>query len=237
MESQHRRQSSFQHSDIEDRTAAYQTHKNTRVQDLRGPSSTEAFHAETYSTLHGKADVATTMHSFTSPSNEGNSRIEQAKHNRNSTQPKWKETGHVQPKMLVLQLQFVDAFGPGGLSRISVHHHHDPATNLYGGKIILLGKNGETITTSQDPVASSINMATELLAEKAIKQDPLGFISAKSASSVAAEPSDRADDAQMPLCHPVSYVHQMCQVLLGTGAQYKPVMEAFKPEGASKCCT
>lgn len=136
-----------------------------------------------------------------------------------------------QPNLKVLRQHLLEAFGPNCLHRMSFHLHKQKSTGLYSGFLRLELAHGNLQIFESGTESASVAAAKEELAAKALSGTLWRELSTlrqpeveKGTSDAVSKTVDRARTY-----HPVSFVHQMCQTLLGTEPEHKAVFEVFKP--------
>lgn len=135
-----------------------------------------------------------------------------------------------QRNLHMLQSQLLKSYPEDGPSRLTFQENVDSRTGLLGGTLSLRLSDDQTLIFHDDKRHGSIAVCQEALAAKALGGNlwsQLSIIAQKSSIPVSLhKPAlPRAERSY----HPVSYVYQMCQILLGTEAGQRPIIEAFKP--------
>lgn len=140
-----------------------------------------------------------------------------------------------QRNLHVLQSQFLKSYPEDGPSRMTFQENVDSRTGLFGGTLSLRLSDDQTLVFHDDKRHSSIALCQEALAAKALGGNlwnQLSMIAQK--RSMPTSLHKPAPPQAERSYHPVSYVYQMCQVLLGTEAGQRPIIEAFKSGDASE---
>lgn len=140
------------------------------------------------------------------------------------------------PNLHLLRQHFLEAFGASGPSRIAFHLRKDQRSGLYSGSLRLELDGGDVRLFESESTAGSVASAKENLSLKALSGDlwkQLSVASQQPESSKTVKPANSGVPS-MGSYHPVSYVHQMCQILLGTESRHKPDFEVFKPGDGRK---
>lgn len=136
------------------------------------------------------------------------------------------------PNLQVLRQHLAEAFGPNGpKERMSFHLYTKKGTGLYRGFLRLVLKDDHVQIFDIDTLSASAAAAKDALCAKALSGDLWKQLSlvCQSESQRTSSNAMSKTTARARSYHPVSYVHQMCQILLGTGPEHKPNLEVFKP--------
>lgn len=145
------------------------------------------------------------------------------------------DTAAEQAHVRTLQNRLMNLFGDVGKTYIKYSALQDPDSGLWSATVRIAVPGGEVMTAEIDARCISKQMAEERVAESAIKD---GGVYAKltaqqrqRTSSQDSAGSSGHSAAQDPFSQPVSYLHQVCQVLLGSDTADVPKYELTKKEG------
>lgn len=220
---------------------SYQAHKNTRVQHLpmlqvpdtrmdTGPPPPYAESKTASSSLVTPAGLQNNATRLNQPYRATKLAYRSWTEDRPQSLPSL-------PFLQVLRQHFLGAFGTNGLSRITFYLQKVPGTGLYSGTLRLQLAGDDVRLFELNSPSTSVEAAKEALSGKAVAGNLLEQLSTAGQHQVA--DAHRAPaDGQVSSArdyHPVSYVHQMCQILLGTEPIHKPDLEVFLSKDTCEC--
>jgi hypothetical protein len=143
-----------------------------------------------------------------------------------------------QPHMYMLQKEMARVFGSNAKNRVVFRISQDQDSSLYGGSV-QLETSTTSVTFSCHHIHSAVFLAKEDLAKAAIDGGFLSQLAKEPSANLSTEgpagnPAKDAKAGEPAQYHPVSYVHQMCQILLGSSPEERPIFVVFKPQGSCK---
>lgn len=140
-----------------------------------------------------------------------------------------------QPNLKSLRQHLLDAFGQDGLLRMSFHLHKEKRSARYSGTLRIEIDESDVHIFQSENASASIPAAKDDLSAKALAGDLWTRLSRASQQQHAptSPPFDAKSGNRARSYHPVSYVHQMCQILIGIEPRHRPNFEVFRPSDSS----
>ncbi|KAK9900293.1 hypothetical protein P389DRAFT_10371 [Cystobasidium minutum MCA 4210] len=136
----------------------------------------------------------------------------------------------LQPNLKILQQQLSSVFPKDGFARLKFAHKVDGRSGLFCGSLTIELEQSRSISFDEEARHGSAALCQEALAAKALNGNfwtQLSTIAQRSSEPVISPDSTVGQPDHF--YHPVSYVHQVCVLLLGPEAANKPTFEVFQP--------